>query len=397
LLGCCTNLLDFYSRIGATDHIFFPDSIAFAGGKRPSSMRPCCLPEPFHLLPSLLGLSQLGSKDKLRALSLLISAIKPAHPDMNARDWLLSAGQSERAAKCFWEPVLTGALNDTLDRASARYARMVIQQAMLTNREGFRLGIPIAPLSVLHDDLPKRLLESSGAGVHLKDKVIELSLGRIGDTWVTSASGKSIKTDYVVLAVDPASLPDGAKDLFASEAGQESDWVPIVTLYLWFTDYLEIPDALCMPSGSFQWIINRSRSIPAVSEAMTSLALVASAARDTVGMADEELCPLGYMGLCQALGKKLPEPCGFRVVRHRSATFSPSVRFDKVRPRYRTSIPNVFLAGDWTDTGWPGTMEGAVRSGYACAAEILAQEGTASSVPIPDLRPAGLSKLLFRE
>lgn len=392
LLGCCTNLLDYYCRTNAIEHIFFPDVITFSDGKTLHQMKPCWLTEPFHLVPSLLRLSQLDNRDKLHAINLLKAVSKPLPPNTNAHDWLLSAGQSENAVKKFWSPVLAGALNDDLDHVSARYAAMVVRESMLINRDGFTMGISRVPLGVLHGRLAKQALETHNARIYLADKVDKVARLSTGGLEITSASGRSVRTDYVIIATDPHSLPSGAKELVANSTEKDSSWIPIVTIYLWFKEKLDLPSALCMAENGFQWCINRSDK-----KSVTSLALVASAARRMIPMSDDSLYENGFAGLCQALGQALPEPCAFRVVKHRSATFSPTTRFEKVRPRHRTSIPKVFLAGDWTDTGWPGTMEGAVRSGYTCAADILAQEGLQASVPVPDLPSRGLARLLFGE
>lgn len=394
LLGCCTNLLDFYNRIGALGHIRFTSSMMFAGTTQLDELKPSSLPEPLHMMPLLLRLSQLSLLDKLKAGGLIRGALSEPKEGMTAMEWLLSVGQSKKSISGFWEPILIGALNDTPDRVSARYAAMVVRQAMIINRDGVRLGIPAVPLSVLHDELPRKVLQAFGVTTCTGTSVSGLSVDQDKAAHVALSDGSEIEADYFVIAADPSSLDLVPQEFVVTSSGASADMspsqVPIITLYLWFKEKIEVPEALCVAGKHFHWSLNRSgfdHNLPGMS---TAISLVASAARDLASMSDDDVLSVGLGELQAALRSQLPKPDEWMVVRHLNATFSPSIDADKVRPLQKTMVGNLFLAGDWTDTGWPGTMEGAVRSGYACAREILLREGESSDVPLPDLPAKGL-------
>jgi squalene-associated FAD-dependent desaturase len=389
LLGCCANLIDFYGRVGALEHVRFLDSITFAKDGVRSHLRPCRLPEPFHLLPSLLSMRQIAVSDRLRSRKLLTSALQRNIPAIPADQWLGSTGQSRQAIDAFWSPILTGALNDSLDRVSARYAAMVIRQAMLVNREGFSLGLPTAPLSVLHDELPRRALSALGCRVHNGNRGVAISNAGNRAGLLTLENDATVDAEYYIVAVDPATantiLPPGAVALPACQP----EFCRIVTLYLWYRQSVDLPSALCIAGRHFGWCFNKQHL--RAEQPCCEVAVVASAARGLVGLSPDQICKLGLEEICVAMGRRLPEPDDWEIVQRSKATFSPSAAYDETRPPQSTNLTNTFLAGDWTATGWPGTMESAVRSGYAGAREILAREGLETVLPVPDLPARALA------
>jgi zeta-carotene desaturase len=319
---------------------------------------------------------------------------------MSAANWLAQSGQSKRAISSFWEPILIGALNENLDQVSHRYAAMVIRQAMLANREGVRLGLADVPLGDLHGGFAAKALEARGGGVHTGQRVTGIRCEGGRAVAVETSEGREIRADYFVAATNPDSFPLVPNDVLRSLGGRlvqsKPVQVPIASLYIWFAGRVEIPPALCIPGGSFHWCFDRTGVLPRAENEGAVLVMVASAARQLSNAPQEDILAMGLGELAQALRCKLPEVSRWTVVTCRNATFSPWVGCDSVRPMQKTAIPNLFIAGDWTATGWPGTMEGAVRSGYSCAWQILSREGICCPVPVADLPPRGLAGLFFR-
>jgi zeta-carotene desaturase len=239
LLGCCTNLLDFYRRIDATDSIEFHDSLAFFERDGIRSLKLSRLPEPLHLLPSLLSSASLPARDKLRA-SRLIG--KPAHRSLEgltASEWLRRLGQSPSSVKHFWEPVLVGALNENLDRAGAEYASMVVRLAMMGNREGFRMGVHRQPLSEANHTKGLRTLVNRDVDVHFGECAVDVERDvNSHDFAVRTRAGSEFKAERLVLAGgrDSSALfpPDVFRTRDDEAAMSKPVQVPIVTLYLWF-------------------------------------------------------------------------------------------------------------------------------------------------------------------
>jgi len=395
LLGCCTNLLDFYRRIGGLDRINFLDSLPFIGRDgRVTVMSESFLPEPLHLLPSLLRSPHLSRRDKLRTPKLLKAALRCPDADVACAQWLIRMGQSKEAITGFWEPVLAGALNEGLDRASAGYAAKVIREALVVNRAGFRMGVADVPLSELHGTMARNALERRGVRVHLGQTVRQLTVIGSRVDRADTTDGEPVGATHFVVAVNPQTapiLPD------ANSAEPRFVYAPGVNLYFWFEDDVGVPPAFCLPGRRFQWGFNRTAIATLPENARSAVVMVASAARDLVSWREKDVLSLGIEELRSAFPRLsfVPLACS-TVLKIRSATFSPVPGCDGNRPGQRTAISNLHLAGDWTNTGWPSTMEGAVRSGYLCARDVLAAEGIESRLPIADLPRRGLFRWFGR-
>jgi len=400
LLGCCTNLLDFYKRIGASQLLRWSNSITFAEQGRASILGSSALPEPMHLMPSLLASRHLSLSDKIRAVKLLKTSDVILHEDVSTYEWLSGQGQSSKAISGFWEPILTAALNESLDRASARHSEQVIRLAMLVNRYGFHLGTHVAPLWKAHHEVALQALDSAGVSVQFSKLVTNVQYASDSQIHIKTFNGEELLADTVVIATNPGSrkLLDETCVLNASntEAQCSPVNIPIVTTYLWSREKLDIPPITCIPGGRFHWCFNRSEIGPKPEGYSGEVALVWSAAYNNGALNDEELRDIALSELESVFPGIRPILQKCVIVRCNAATFSPFVGCDHVRPVHRTTISGIFIAGDWTATGWPGTMEGAVRSGYACAAEILQDHGVCSDVPVPDIEPRGLARFLFK-
>jgi hypothetical protein len=281
---------------------------------------------------------------------------------------------------------------------TAATAAQVIRLAMLANRDGLRMGIPNLTLNVLHGDLPAVALRRHGVRIHMGTPVMELLHEGNRASGVKLGDYSCSYADYVVVATNPKSHPLLPPEMARTRKNYSAELrpphVPIMTLYCWYQERIDLPPALCMPKGHFHWCFDKSGFEPRLPGMSSAVALVASAARDLVKLPDHEICAIALDELNDALKQELPRPSNWTVAKCPNATFSPQIGCDNIRPIQRTSLRNVFLAGDWTDTGWPGTMEGAVRSGYICARDILSMDGTCCPVPLPDLEAKGLSSLL---
>lgn len=395
ILGCCTNVVDLYSRLGALQYIRFSESLAFADRGTLHTLRLSPLPEPFHLMPSFMNFGLISLKDRLRTASLALHSLSPERDnEISVRDRLMEIGQSERSVLDFWSPVLMAALNERLELASERYASMVIRQAMLVDREGFRMGVPSVPLSVLHQELPLKLWMNRDVSVHLNAPVIHTDV-KAGNTEVRTTDGRRFNGEYLVLATGSRH-----RHLFPTASGFDTDapvetetaQIPIVTLYIWLPTNVSMPPTVCIGGSNFHWCF--SRDALCFGDKCIRVAMVASGADRLMGKSATEITNLGLTELSEATRTEISQPLKSRVVKHRFATFSPSIGCEDIRPVQHTRLSNLFIAGDWTSTGWPGTMESAVRSGYICARKILAQEGIECSVPVPDLHPKGLMRYL---
>jgi squalene-associated FAD-dependent desaturase len=395
LLGCCTNLIDFYRRLGVEQQIRWYDEINFLlpGGKS-SILKPGILPAPFHATGSFLNSSVLDLKDKLaigRAMIALVPSL-PADNGENFQAWLERHGQTKQAIDRFWAPVLVSALNDDLDRISMRYAALVFRDSFLKSAEAGRMGLPAVPLSQLYGTAAQ-YIEERGGKVHLRTAVESFQLK--GDGMQLNVGGEAVSTDYALLAAPfntlEKLLPDVPELEPLSKDARHLESSPITGVHLFFDREVTPLEHAVLLERTIQWMFQKSKILATRRDAAQNgsyLELVVSSSKALVDKSRQEILDLAMRELAEFFpavhDAKLMKAT---VVKEIHATFAPSPGSDAFRAPHNTPWSRLFLAGDWTVTGWPATMEGAVRSGYG-AAEALSGE----KFLVPDLPAKGLMR-----
>ena len=435
-LGCCTNLADFYRRVGAEKKIRFYDRLYFVDGQgRRSIIEASPLPPPLHMSPSFLLFSALRLADK-RAIAdaLLVIARSAGRPPgiegISMLDWLERMRQTPRAVERFWRVVLVSALNEELSRTDARYGIDVFWKAFLGNKEGYRVGIPSVPLANLYEGCREPIVEAEGE-VRLRTSVRQIRVA--ADRFAaTLDDGSEVSADACVLAVPHdsvrAMLPGDLNERGARLANlARMRTSPITGVHLWFDRMVMTEPFLTLLDHTTQWIFNKSALLGENKSALVGenksllcgeyetngagsrpmegalpespsvqyLQLVISASYGLVPQSRQQI-----IDLCtRELADVLPQTRNARllkgtVIKEVNATFSPEPGVDDWRPGQGDSgIRNLFLAGDWTRTGWPATMEGAVRSGYLAAESLLSDFGQPQKFLRADLPLEGLCKM----
>jgi squalene-associated FAD-dependent desaturase len=415
LLGCCTNLLDFYRRAGVEGKIRWYEKLTFLEpGGRASVIAPSALPAPLHTALAFLRADCLSFRDKL-AISRAMAALAPSIPADRGEsflDWLRRHGQTAQAIERFWKTILVSALNEDLDRVSVPYAAQVVRECFLKSEAAGRMGIPTVPLTDLY----------SSAGDYIRARGGEIQLRAGVESFRAEASEVRVTTngqeqifDYLVLAVSfdalGRMLPDApAAASLAAALGHFSS-SPITGIHLWFDRQISDLDHAVLLDRTIQWMFHKSRLIEARSiearnnEARNNEArengagsyveLVVSCSRSLVEKSKSEIVDLAVKEAQEFFpGAREAKLVKSTVIKEIHATYSPRPGIDQYRPKPETEWPRVFLAGDFTATGWPATMEGAVRSGYL-AAEALVRfsGGKNATLLVPDLAAAGLMRL----
>ncbi len=408
-LGCCTNLDDFYRRVGAAGKIKFFDRLLFLDPQgRKGAMQAGSMPAPFHLTGSFASFAPLSLLDKLsiaRAMfDILKSQGKP--PDLNENggismlEWLRRRRQTKRAIERFWRVVLVSALDEELDRTDARFGVDVFWKAFLSNSTGYRMGVPAVPLANLYDGC-KSEIERRGGEVVLRAPVRGLKIENGELDGVRFDEAREESADAYVFAVPHSTLadllPESVKQSDSSLAnlGKIKD-APITGVHLWFDRPVMDEPFLTLLDTTTQWIFNKT-ALYADSGAKDQVAfngqylqLVISASHDLLQKPRQEIIDLCLAEVRHALpAARNAELVKATVIKEAAATFSPEPGVDRWRPKQQTAISRLFLAGDWTDTGWPATMEGAVRSGYLAAEAVLRADGAPRKFLQPDLPPDG--------
>ena len=418
LLGCCTNLLDFYRRTGVQDKIRWYEKLTFLEpGGRASVIAPSWLPAPLHTAPAFLRADCLSLRDKM-AISRAMVALAPSIPADEGEtflDWLKRHGQTAQAIERFWKTILVSALNEDLDRVSVPYAAQVVRESFLKSAAAGRMGIPTVPLTELYGAAGD-YIRARGGEIQFRAGVESFRSEVFGVNVTTN--GQEQKFDYLVLAVPfdgvARMLPDTPSAAPLAAALGQFSTSPITGIHLWFDRQISDLDHAVLLDRTIQWMFHKSRLIDARNaeagnhEARNPDAreddapgngsyveLVVSCSRSLVEKSKTEIVDLARKEAHEFFpGAREAKLLKSIVIKEVHATYSPRPGIDQHRPKPDTAWPRVFLAGDWTATGWPATMEGAVRSGYL-AAEAVARfaSGKRASFLVSDLAPSGLMKL----
>jgi squalene-associated FAD-dependent desaturase len=400
LLGCCTNLMDFYRRLGVEQKIRWYDHLTFLEpGGEATVIRSSWLPAPLHTAPSFLRADCLDMKDKLSIATAMISLTQKSAEDNGQTflAWLKAHGQTQAAIERFWKTILVSALNEDLDRISIPYAAQVVRESFLKSPEAGRMGLPTVPLTELYGTA-EAYITARGGKVLLRSGVDGFRPDP-AEAAVTTTGSES-KYDFVVLAasfdvISRILPPTEAAEPLRSMIGQfESS--PITGIHLWFDRQITDLDHAVLLDRTIQWMFHKSHILEsAKSDAGSYVELVVSSSKGLVETPRQEIIDLAVA----ELGEFFIRSCDANlvkatVIKEVNATYSPKPGVDAYRPRNETVWPRVFLAGDWTATGWPATMEGAVRSGYRAAECIARVSGLSDPAFLqPDLPATGFMRL----
>jgi len=382
-LRCCTAYRGFLDRLGTTDRTEMQprmDIPVLSPGWAPARIRRGRLPAPLHLVPALLRYPHLSPGDKLRAAraALAMRRLNPGDPSMDRRTfghWLAKTGQTPRAVNALWDLFGLPALNVPAAEASLAMAAMVFRTGLLDRNDAADVGVAAAPLSDLHGDPAARALASQNARVHVGARAEAVWTESSGAKGVI-ADGHRFDADAVILAVPPERavelLPPGALPDPGRPLGLGSS--PIVNVHVVYDRAITRLQFAAVLGSPVQWLFDRTAASGL--DRGQYLAISRSGADAVIDRPVEWF----RRAFIPALADLFPPARHarverFLVTRERRATFRQVPGTAVLRPGPVTGVPGLYLAGAWTDTGWPATMEGAVRSGYAASRVALAQIG----------------------
>ncbi len=406
LVGCCTNLMDLYRRIGADDKIRWFDNITFLepGGIR-STLKPSALPAPLHTAPAFLKAHAFSLADKISIARGMMAFVRgiPDETEQTFSDWLKRSGQTKGAIRRFWRPALISALNEDADRISLHYAGMVIREMFLRSPEAGRMGVPMIPLSELYGHAHAYIRERGGE-VHLQSNVDALSWDEANAKWnLTTAAGELHASEGLILALSfeamakmlPKMPPAAGTEALAAALGM-FEHSPITSVHLWFDREITDLDHAALMDSKIDWMYHTSRLQPQRDQSKGSyMELVISASRSLTDQSREEILSMAMSELARYF-PRVSEAVLLKaaVVKEVRATYSIRPMLEQFRPAAESPWPNAALAGDWTATGWPATMEGAARSGYLAAEALSRANGEAEKFIQADLPSSGLMRML---
>jgi hydroxysqualene dehydroxylase len=382
-LGCCTEYIRFLDRLDVRDAVHLQSRFRVPVVDKvwgTSVLSAAGLPPPGHLLPSLLKLRSLSAKDKALAgwaFSQIQRTDRAAHPeldDITFEEWLLARKQSPRAIRSLWNLIVLPTLNGDISRVSADLALMVFQEGFLRSRTGANVGWARVGLTELIADAARSYIEERGGEIILSESVggFDIDDGEVAH--LRADSGYRSAEAYVLAlpvesVLDALPEPLRSQKFFARIGRIETS--PIVNVHLWYDRAVWDRSFAAFLNTPVQWIFNKSK-LWGLEGPGQYLDISLSGAHDFIDVPSQELIRM----FSKELFALLPATRGAQleralVVKQREATFDATPGIRRLRPTQVTPLRNLFLAGDWTDTGWPATMESAVRSGRMAAQAVI--------------------------
>jgi zeta-carotene desaturase len=369
LLRCCTNLLDFYRRLGVDHLITFHREFYFIEpGGRISVFGSGRLPYPLHLSEAFAQLKFLSPFEKAALGRGMVSLIRESSrrdlDEITMADWLSAHGQPSSVVERFWRQVLVSAVNLELDEMAAGHAFQVFRTGFLGGPASFEMGVPDVPLG----ELAKNWGKWPNVRVHLRSRVERVEDGR------ATVDGAPAPFDACVVAL-PWHRAGAVLDGWTPPPIESS---PITGVHLWFDRSItDLPHATLL-DRTMQWMFNKDRG--------RYIQCVVSASRDLTNLSRNEIVDIAIGDLRLYFPKvKEAQLLKAHVIKEQRATFSAAPETEHLRPTPESGLPKVLLAGDWTRTGWPATMEGAVRSGYLAAEAVCQAAGKKQRFLVPDI------------
>ena len=386
LMRCCTNLLDLLQRLGVEHLVDFSASFTFLEpGGRQSSLSAGVLPAPLHFAGSFARARFLSWADKLAISRGMLAVWRefgrgPLLDRITMAEWLRRHGQTPNALRTFWEPVLVSAVNETLDVISAWQGVRLIYLGFLAGKRNYEMGVPRVLLGELF--ATEHWARNPRLRLHLGSPV-----GRFveeeGKLRGFEVGGVLVEADAIVSALPFARLHSLWPQLDTGMRGTKPS--PIAGIHLRFDESVTSLPHAALLHRTIQWVFAKEEG--------RLLSLVVSASRHLESMRKEEIVALAVEELAEFLpAVKAATLVGAWVIRETQATFVASPGLEARRPGPRTRFPNFYLAGEWTNTGWPSTMEGAVISGYRAAEAICEEWGMPRSFVVDTNTPRAASE-----
>jgi zeta-carotene desaturase len=405
LFRVCTNLVEFYRRIGVEDKIRWYEDMTFIEPEgRASVMHASPLPAPLHTAPSFLQFPFLNATDKLAVSRAIAALTLRSQPDTGRSflDWCHQHGQTETAINRFWKPILISALSEDLDLISISYAAQVVRESM-KSPEARHMGVPSIPLTDLYN----------AAGDYICVRHGQINFRNSLESFSPSPEQVQIRTtdaegnyDYTILALPFESLdrvlPKTPEAAPLRERLTHFEHSPITGIHLWFDRQITDLDHAVLLDRTIQWMFHKSRLLATrganVESGGSYIELVVSASKSLIDKSRAEIVALALKEVREFFPQaREASLIKSTVIKEVHAVYSPRPGIDAHRPPQSTPWPRVFLAGDFTATGWPATMEGAVRSGYLAAQALTRAAGIKDkSFLVPDLPASGFMRLFTR-
>jgi zeta-carotene desaturase len=385
LLGAYHNLLHYLDFIG-TKHLLKREpalSMTFHHPiKGKGKFKIPSLPKPFHLTAGMLKFKLLSFKDRQcllkvgMALNNWDEKTEKQLRMLTIEEWLVGLKQSEEARKSLWYPIAVSVMNETPEKASALLFARALRAAFLENKSDSAILIPQVGQSELYVQPAEELLAKHEAKIFTNTEVdsIEVNGGKV--TGIYTVDGKHVKAGNVISTIPHYVLQKIIPKIFGNEPPfihlDKIKLSPIISFHLWFDGEFMEMDYLGLIDKNIQWLFNRRRIMKGTHKSTCFICAVISGAHDYIDMPKEKLLSLAMKDIHDVFpDSRKAKLTHSKIIKERRATFSPTPNVELFRCSTETPIKNFYLAGDWTNTGLPATIEGAVMSGFKAADLVI--------------------------
>jgi len=382
-LGCCDYYIDFLKKLSTFQNAYLQSKLSIkvsTPGAKSSRLWSAPLPSPFHLLPSFLGYRHLSLKEKLLAIYALAvirftNRYRTRLGEQTFSDWLSSHSQSPRAIENLWNLIVKPCVNDDVKCTSAFMGLMIFQEGIMKSRRSACVGYARVGLSALMADAAQSYIQSRHGRLIMGKSATALNIRNGKVESLELSDGTSIHGDFFISAL-PA---DALSTLLASEvkaqpyfeALSKFQTAPIVNVHLWYDRPVMTEDFVALVESPLQWVFNLDAIQGGDGSGGKRVSISLSGAFEYIDQPKEALQKTFVEAMAQAFpAARQAKIERVLIVKQDKATFRCLPGIEKLRPKAKSPIRNLFLAGEWTDTGWPSTMEGAVRSGVKAAEAI---------------------------
>ena len=368
LMGCYYDTLDFLSMIGARENFDFQKRLEVNFVKEEFEILPLksfYFIYPVNLLIGLLKFKAISFANRIRLLKVFIKLpflSSDKFSKMNIKEWLEKENQSQAIQDAFWRILAVGALNTSIEKASAKIFIDILKQIFLKGNESATIVLPRYGLSESYCQKAEKFIFQNGGEIILSESVEKIIISNNNVTEIHSSKKVFLDFDFVVSAVPAFSLvrllDDGTNLSFP-----EFRYSPILNIHIWLKNNI-IPEGFFgLINSPLHWVFNKG----------THLNIVISDADELINKSDEELIAIVKTEL-QKFFRLNPELIiKYKIIKEKRATFIPSNDILEKRPSQKTKIKNFILAGDWVDTVLPSTIESAVKSGRVAASLVMNQ------------------------
>ena len=367
LMGCYSDTINFLKLIGAKDNFIYQKSLQInfltQAGKL-VRLKSFTSLYPFNLLIALLNFDAISFTERLSLLKFVIKLPFISHQklsDKNVRDWLKEERQSDDTIKSLWKIIAVGALNTNIDKASAFMFREILMKIFFNGNFASTIILPKYGLSEAYVKNAKEYIESNGGKIKLSSSVKEFIISDNKIVGIKTADEVYKDFDYVISAIPFYAFNNLYPELFLDKK-IEFEYSSILNIHIWLKNNPMKERFYGLIDSPVHWIFNKGNHIN----------LVISDADYLIDKPAEEIYKMCINELIRYTEFEQSDILNYKVLKEKRATFVPSNKVNYIRPPSNKRIANLFLAGDWTDTGLPSTIESAVKSGRVAVELILA-------------------------